>query len=49
MTKELLDDLSTDQSFLYRVSQVCLQGNCPEKLELLVPGPVCHSRWVTLA
>ncbi|KAI6653076.1 hypothetical protein LOD99_3912 [Oopsacas minuta] len=49
MTEELIDDLSTDQSYLYRICQACLRGNCTEDLELLEPGPICHSRWLTLA
>ena len=49
MRKELVDDFSTDQYFLYRICQACIKGIYEEDLVVLEPGPICHSRWLTLA
>lgn len=46
---EIMEDLSWDQNLLYRLCQAVITGNMEEDLALLEPGPLSHSRWLTLA
>lgn len=42
-------DLSTDQKYLYRICAAVSTGKCSADLAHLKPGPVNHSRWLTMA
>ncbi|KAK3909622.1 LOW QUALITY PROTEIN: tRNA (guanine-N(1)-)-methyltransferase [Frankliniella fusca] len=44
-----LSHLSTDQSYLYKISEVVISGHCPPDVALLDPGTLCKSRWLTCA
>ena len=46
---DIINDLSTDQSYAYRIVAAIRSGVIPRNLELLEIGPVCHSRWLTTA
>ncbi|KAK3925274.1 MAU2 chromatid cohesion factor-like protein [Frankliniella fusca] len=41
--------LSTDQSYLYKISEAVISGQCSSDLALMHPGNMCKSRWVTCA
>ncbi|KAE8746239.1 hypothetical protein FOCC_FOCC007111 [Frankliniella occidentalis] len=41
--------LSTDQCYLYKISQAVISGNCPPDVAELKPGNMCKSRWLTCA
>lgn len=41
--------LSKDQQYLYKVINAVRQGHVPLDLARQKPGPLCHSRWLTLA
>lgn len=49
LSREIVDDLSTDQSYGYRIVDAIRSGELPDDLALLQIGPVCHSRWLTTA
>ena len=47
--EEVVDDLTTDQSYAYRMVNAIRTGGVPAELFCLDIGPVCHSRWLTTA
>lgn len=49
LSEEVIRDLSTDQSYAYRITEAIRTGVLPEGLALLEIGPVSHSRWLTTA
>ncbi|QQP40751.1 Uncharacterized protein FKW44_017171 [Caligus rogercresseyi] len=46
---EVIQDLSTDQHYGYKIVCAVREGVLPAKLALLEIGPVNHSRWLTTA
>lgn len=46
---EVVQDLSTDQSYAYQIAKAIRSGQVPDSLALLEIGPVSHSRWLTTA
>ena len=44
-----VDDLSTDQKYLYQIHQAVSRGDVPGDLAMRNPGNLNHSRWVTAA
>jgi len=44
-----IQDLSTDQRYLYEISKSVSSGFCPEELARRNPGKMAHSRWLTTA
>jgi hypothetical protein len=42
-------DLSTDQRYLYEITQAVSTGDCSRDLSLRNPGALNHSRWLTTA
>ena len=44
-----VDDLSTDQKYLYAVCLAVTSGQFHDDLENKNPGNICQSRWLTLA
>ena len=44
-----IQDLSTDQRYLYEISQSVSSGFCSEELARRNPGKMAHSRWLTTA
>ena len=46
---KVIDDLSTDQKMLLLACQSVIAGRLKIELLSLKPGPICHSRWLTLA
>ena len=49
LRQEVIKDLSTDQSYAYRIYQAIKPGHIPQTLAKLEIGPVSHSRWLTTA
>ena len=49
ISEEILADLSRDQKLLYRYAKAIIAGTVPADLKDQKPGPLCHSRWLTLA
>lgn len=49
LSNEVIKDLSTDQSYGYRMVTAIRTGVLPKDLALLEIGPVSHSRWLTTA
>ena len=49
LSDEVIHDLSTDQSYGYRIATAIRTGVLPKDLALLEIGPVSHSRWLTTA
>ena len=47
LDKEIIDDLSTDQKYGYRIVMAIRAGKIPVDLANMNIGPVCHSRWLT--
>ena len=47
--EKVFNNLSSDQRFLYLAGKSIRSGRLEEKLLHLTPGPLCHSRWLTLA
>ena len=45
---EVVDDLSWDQKYLYRISMGVITGVVTDDLAAIEPGPPCVSRWNTL-
>ena len=43
----VIDDLSTDQYYAYKICLAIITGNCDDDLQYLEVGPVVHSRWLT--
>ena len=46
---EVVEDLSHDQHYAYRICMAIMTGHLPADLALLEVGPLCHARWLTLA
>ena len=42
-------DLSTDQKYLYLITQAIATGNCSGRIASMEPGNMSHSRWLTTA
>lgn len=49
LSEEVIQDLSTDQHYGYRIVTAMREGVLPQKLALLEIGPVNHSRWLATA
>src|SRR6218665_4061419 len=49
LSDDVVKDLSTDQTYGYRITQAITTGEIPAYLALLKIGPVSHSRWLTTA
>ena len=49
LSDDVVKDLSTDQSYGYRITQAIRTGELLTDLTLLEIGPVSHSRWLTTA
>ena len=49
LSNEVIDDLSTDQYYGYRMCWAIITGEVDEDLSHLEIGPLNHSRWLTLA
>ena len=45
----VFEDLSRDQKLLFRYAKAIIAGEVPSDLKDQKPGPLCHSRWLTLA
>ena len=48
LPNEIIDDLSTDQYYAYRMCHCVMLGTVDDDLSPLEVGPLCHSRWLTL-
>ena len=46
---EVVDGLSSDQQYSYRICRAVISGEVDPDLQLLEIGPLCHARWLTLA
>ena len=42
-------DLSTEQKYLYLITQAIATGNCSGRIASMEPGNMSHSRWLTTA
>lgn len=42
-------ELSSDQSYLYKISKAVISGHCPADVAQLQPGFMCKSRWLICA
>ncbi|ESN96663.1 hypothetical protein HELRODRAFT_163757 [Helobdella robusta] len=49
LTKNVVNELSTDQKYLYKICQTVLTGSCSSELANRQPGNLSHSRWLTCA
>ena len=49
LPNNIIDDLSTDQYYAYRICSCVMLGTEDDDLAKLECGPLCHSRWLTLA
>ena len=49
LPEKVLNDLSSDQKYLYLAASSIKTGKIDRKLLHLTPGPICHSRWLTTA
>ena len=49
LLNEVVDDLSADQHYAYRICWAVILGDLDADLALLEVGPICHARWLTLA
>ena len=49
LPNDVIDDLSTDQHYAYRICMAIITGEVDPDLESLDIGPPVHSRWLTLA
>lgn len=49
LSNDVVDDLSTDQHYAYKICWAVILGHVDIDLELLEIGPMFHSRWLTLA
>ena len=46
---DVLNNLSTDQKYLYNICHAVQSGICSSELASMKPGPIHHARWTTLA
>ena len=49
LSDNIIDDLSDDQKYGYKMVKAIREGHVPKYLELLEIGPINHSRWLTTA
>lgn len=49
LPQSVVDDLSTDQHYAYRICMAVILGSVDLDLQFLEVGPIVHSRWITLA
>ena len=49
LEQEIIEDLSTDQKYGYRIVMAIRAGKIAVDLANMDIGPVCHSRWLTTA
>jgi hypothetical protein len=49
LEQDIVDDLSTDKKYGYRMVTAIRYGKVPVDLANMDIGPVCHSRWLTTA
>lgn len=49
LPKTVVDELSTDQKYLYEICQAIASGSCTPELANRQPGKMAHSRWLTCA
>lgn len=49
LPKNVVDELSTDQKYLYETCQAVSTGSCTLELANRKPGKMAHSRWLTSA
>ena len=49
LPQAVVDDLSSDQHYAYRICMAVMIGSVDEDLQYLEVGPIVHSRWLTLA
>lgn len=49
LPRNVIDDLSTDQKYLYQMSNAVSTGFCAPELANRQPGKMAHSRWLTTA
>ena len=49
LDQDVIDDLSSDQKYGYRMVMAIRAGKVPTDLALLDIGPVFHARWLTTA
>ena len=49
LTDEVVKDLSSDQHMLFLAWESVRSGELRTELQSLTPGPISHSRWLTLA
>ena len=49
LPQDVVDDLSEDQQYLYRIISAIRSGSVNEKLSALKPRTISHSRWITFA
>ena len=47
--QSVVDELSGDQHYAYRICMAVMVGSVDEDLQFLEVGPIVHSRWLTLA
>ena len=45
---DVVEDLSTDQYYAYKICIAVMVGDLPRDIELLEVGELFHSRWLTL-
>jgi hypothetical protein len=48
LSEDIVDDLSWDQKYLYRICMALIAGVVEDDLAAIEPGPPCVSRWNTL-
>ena len=46
---DVLNNLNTDQKYLYNICHAVQSGFCSSELASMQPGPIHHARWTTLA
>ena len=49
LDQDIIDDVSTDQKYGYRIVMAIRAGVIPADLANMDIGPICHARWLTLA
>ena len=47
LPEDVVQDLSWDQRYAYRMAKAVRSGVLPRELALMQAGPICHSRWLT--
>ncbi|KAK2577113.1 hypothetical protein KPH14_011881 [Odynerus spinipes] len=47
--QNVVDQMSTDQKYLYKICQAVGAGICSSELANCQPGKMAHSRWLTTA